>query len=276
MLLPSRSVIVGALVPMVFFLYLAGAKDASWASFAIPFFVIAAAAFSLAPQVDWWWYQRYPPDVEAPVRKIFQAQLPFYQRLSETDKILFRQRTALTMLGTEYIVPSRGQDDADERQVPEDFKALISAHATMITWRKEKYIMESFEKVVVYARSFPSPTYPALFHTAESNEEDGVLLLSSERMLQALMEPATVFNPVLYEYAKVFSIHFKLPKIAFPQDIWNTIEQIGNINKETIEQHLGLPEPSVDAVLMSYAILFPQKFQNVAPKLYEQIMEKLA
>ena len=231
----------------------------------------AAAAFSLAPQVDWWWYQRNPPDVEEPVRKVFQLQVPFYQQLNEAEKLKFRQRVALIMLSTEYIVPSKDE----EKTVPEDLKALISAHAAMITWQKERFIMESFEKVVVYAKSFPSPNYPTLFHAAESNEEDGVMLLSIERMIQALMEPASVFNTALYEYAKVFRFHFKSPTIAFPQDIWETIEKIGNINKTTIEEHLGLPEPSVDAILMSYSILFPRQFQAIAPRIYEQIQEQL-
>jgi hypothetical protein len=265
MLLPSRSIIVLMLLPMACFFYLAWEKETSWAAYAIPFFVIAAAAFSLAPQIDWWWYQRNPPDVEPIIQQIFQTQLPFYQQLDADNKLKFRQRTALTMLATDYIVPS--QDD--DKKVPEDLKALIAAHAVMITWHKEKYIMDSFEKVVVYARSFPSPNYPTLLHTAESNEEDGVLLFSTERMLQALMEPAIVFNPVLYEYAKVFHFHFKLPSKALAQDIWTTIAQIGNIDKTTIEEHLGLPEPSVEAILMSYTILFPEKFKNVAPKLYE-------
>jgi hypothetical protein len=262
---------------MTIILYLAWKKDemgddgASFAAFAIPFFVIAAAAFSLAPQIDWWWYQRNPPDVEEPVRKVFQLQVPFYQQLSEVEKLKFRQRVALIMLSTEYIVPSKDE----EKTVPEDLKALIAAHAAMITWQKERFIMESFEKVVVYAKSFPSPNYPSLFHAAESNEEDGVMLLSIERMIQALMEPASVFNTALYEYAKVFRFHFKSPTIAFPQDIWETIEKIGNINKTTIEEHLGLPEPSVDAVLMSYSILFPQQFQAIAPRIYEQIQEQL-
>jgi hypothetical protein len=123
---------------------------------------------------------------------------------------------------------------------------------------------------VVYAKSFPSPQYPQILHTAESNEEDGVLLFSTERMLQALMEPQTVFNPVLYEYAKVFRLHYKLPNLALPQDIWETIEKIGNIDKTTIETHLGLPEPSPEAILMSYSLLFSKKFQDIAPKLYEQ------
>jgi hypothetical protein len=247
-------------------MYLAWKFDASWASYAIPFFVLAAAAFSMAPQVDWWWYQRNPPDVEVPVQRIFQAQLPFYQQLSAEDKLKFRQRAALTMLATEYIVPSQDED----RQVPEDLKALIAAHAVMITWRKERFIIDSYEKVVVYAKSFPSPQYPQILHTAESNEEDGVLLFSTERMLQALMEPQTVFNPVLYEYAKVFRLHYKLPNLALPQDIWETIEKIGNIDKTTIETHLGLPEPSPEAILMSYSLLFSKKFQDIAPKLYEQ------
>jgi hypothetical protein len=269
---PSRLLIVLMFIPMALFLYLAWKGEASYAVYAIPFFVAAAAAFSLAPQIDWWWHQRYPPDVEEPIRKIFQAQLSFYQILSKEDKLRFRQRCALNMIATEYIVPS--QDE--ERSVPEDFKALLAAHSVMMTWKKEHYIMDSYEKVVVYAKSFPTPMYPQMLHTAESNAEDGVLLFSSERMLQALMEPKTVFNPVLYEYAKIFRSHYKLPNMALPNDIWETIKNIGNIDKATIELHLGLPEPQPEAILMSYSLLFSKKFQEIAPKLYEEITMQLS
>lgn len=271
MLLPSRTVIVSMLLPMAFFFYLAWEKETTWAIYAIPFFVIAAAAFSLAPQIDWWWYQRNPPDVDPIIQQVIQSQLPFYQRLNAEHKLKFRQRVALTMLASDYMVPSKD----DDKKVPEDLKALIASHAVMMTWHKEKYIIDTFEKVVVYARSFPSPSYPKLLHTAESNEEDGVLLFSTERMLQALMEPAIVFNPVLYEYAKVFRWHYKLPSLALPQDIWETIAQIGNIDKTIIEEHLGLPEPSPEAILMSYSILFAEKFQKIAPKLYEEIRREI-
>lgn len=271
MLLPSRILILLLLLPMSIFLYLAWEKDSMWATYAIPFFVLAAAVFSLAPQIDWWWYKRNPPDVDEEVKKVFEQRLPFYQALDEAEKLKFRQRTALTMLATEYIVPSQNED----KKVPEDLKALIAAHAVIITWQKENYLMDTYEKVVVYARSFPSPTYPALLHTAESNDEDGVLLFSTERMLQALMEPHIVFNPVLYEYAKVFRQHYKLPNLALPQDIFDLIEKIGNINKTTIEEHLGLPEPNPEAILMSYACLFRTQFESVAPKLFQQITNEL-
>lgn len=267
MLFPSRLLITISLAIMAVFIYLSYSFDKNWAVWAIPFLVMAAAVFSLAPQIDWWWYSRNPPDVDEPVKKIFYSQLPHYKYLSEEEKQKFRQRVALTMLGTEYIVPSQ----TEGRSVPEDLKALIAAHAVMITWKKEKYVMDTYEKVVVYARSFPSPYYPKMLHAAESNAEDGVVLLSTERMLQALMEPQTVFNTVLYEYAKVFRHHYKIPDLALSNDIWDIIQKIGNIDKATIEAHLGLPEPQIDAILMSYSVLFGERFKAIAPKLYEQI-----
>jgi hypothetical protein len=272
MLFPSRLVIVVMLLCMGVFFYLAWEKDASWAVYAIPFFVVAAGAFSLAPQIDWWWYARNPPDVDETIRNIFAAELPFYKTLEAGEQLKFRQRTALTMLSTEYIVPSQDED----RRVPEDLKALLAAHAVMVTWQKEKFLLDQYEKVVVYARSFPSPTYPALFHAAETHEEDGVILLSTERMLQAMMEPKTVFNATLYEFAKVFRLQYKLPNLALPNDIWQTIEKIGGLNQATIEEHLGLPQPLPEAILMSYAILFPQQFESVAPKLFDDVKSSLA
>lgn len=271
MLLPSRFVIFLLIIPVAFFLFLGWEKDEEWARYAIPFIVLAAAAFSMSPQIDWWWYKRNLPDLDAPVKKILESLFPFYQRLNESEKKIFCQRTALSMMATDFIVPS-GDDD---KKIPEDLKALLLSHAVMMTWDKENFIMDSYEKVVVYAKLFPSPQYPTQLHAAESNPEDGVALFATERMLQALMEPDKVFNAVAYEYAKIFMTHYQSEKFPLPENVWEIIEQIGGINKETIEEHLGLPEPDVSAILLSYVRLFSQQFNNVQPELYDDLSMRL-
>jgi hypothetical protein len=175
------------------------------------------------------------------------------------------------MMATDFIVPSGD----DEKKIPEDLKALISAHAVMVTWTKTRYIMDSFEKVVVYAKMFPSPLHPTHLHAAEHNDEDGVVLFSTERMLQALMEPDIVFNAVAYEYATIFQKHYKPEPVNLPENVWEIIEQIGGIDKSTIEEHLGLPEPDATSILMSYALLFEKPFSEIAQELYQEIKNRL-
>ncbi len=271
MLLPSRFVIFILIIPIAIFLFLGWEKEQDWAGCAIPFIVLAAAAFSMSPQIDWWWYKRNPPGLDVPVKKLLLAMFPFYRKQTEEKKSVFCQRTALTMMATEYIVPSGD----DEKKIPEDLKALIAAHAVMMTWDRENYIMDSFEKVVVYAKPFPSPIHPAHLHASESNAEDGVALFSTERMLQSLMEPDKVFNALAYEYSLIFRIHYKTDDFALPENVWEVIEQIGGIDKMTIEEHLGLPEPDASAVLMSYARLFEKEFGSYEPELFETVVNRL-
>ena len=271
MLLPSRFVIFIFIIPTAIFLFLGWEKEQEYAAFAIPFILLAAAAFSLSPQIDWWWYKRHPPDLDAPVKKFLAVMFPFFNRLNESEKQIFCQRTALGLLATDFIVPS---GDADKK-IPEDLKALLVAHAVMMSWDKENYLMDSYEKVVVYAKLFPSPAHPTHLHAAESNAEDGVALFATERMLQALMEPDKVFNPVAYEYAKIFMRHYQVEDFALEENIWEIIEGIGGLDKNTIEEHLGLPEPDAAAILLSYARLFPQQFNLHEPELYEVVSARL-
>ena len=230
-----------------------------------------AVAFVLAPQIDWWWYKRFPRDIDPLLAKLYQEQLPFYQRLSEAEKLRFRQRTDLYIMAAEFIVPSQDED----KSVPEDLKHWIAAFSVMTTWGKEKVENDKFEKIVAYMHPFPSPQFPNNFHSSEIFEEDGVLLFALERMIQAVMSPTLCFNPVLYEFCRVFEKTYPCEKLELNEDNWQNLEQISGFSKIKVLEDIGLPEIDITGVAMSFYILFPTRFEKFLPKQYAQIKSNL-
>ena len=49
----------------------------SYVFYILPFFLILALIYIFAPQIDWWWYKRNPPDVDKPIRKMLEKPILF-------------------------------------------------------------------------------------------------------------------------------------------------------------------------------------------------------
>ena len=229
-----------------------------------------AVAFVLAPQIDWWWYKRYPRDIDPQMANLFQQHLPFYQRLSDAEKLRFRQRTDLYLMAAEFIIPSQDED----KSVPEDLKHWVAAYSAMTTWGKLTVENEKFEKIVAYMHPFPSPQFPQHLHTSEIFEEDGVLLFALERMIQAVMSPTLCFNPVLYDFCRVHEITYPSEKLNLNEANWLDLEQISSFSKQKISEDLGLPDVDIQGAAMSFYLLFPSQFEKTLPKEFAEIRMK--
>ncbi len=267
---PSRLIIVVCLLFAVAFAY------TSWKMglentpvYIIPLIVLMATAFVMAPQIDWWWYRRNPRDIDPMLGNLFQKHLTFYQNLNEADKLRFRQRVDLYLMTVEFIVPSQNE----EKVIPEDLKHWVSAYRTMTTWGKEKIENEKFEKIVAYMNPFPSPQHPHDFHACESFEEDGVLLFALAPMIHSITAPSQCFNPVLYEFCKVFQTTYWSKHPELNESHWADLEQISGFSKEQIHKTIGLPDMDIRGVAMSFYILFPQRFKRFLPNQAEGLKE---
>ena len=136
----------------------------------------------MGPQIDWWWYERYPPDVDAPVKKMLDKMNPFYNRLNETEKKKFRNRLQLFVTATNFM--PKGWE-----KIPEDAKYAIAANAIQLNFHKEEFLFPQYENIVVYPSPFPSPQYPEHFHPSEVFRKDGVMLFSAEQIIWGLLNP---------------------------------------------------------------------------------------
>jgi len=259
----SKILAIPGLIGFGIFLYITYFKNESYALYMVPFVIYLIGIYFLQPAIDWWWYQKYPPDVEAPLRKIFETRIPYYQRLSDKNRQKFRTRVAL------YIEANDFRAQVIE-EIPEDVKGVVAANIVQLTFGQKDYLLNMFERIVIYPGIFPTIQYPDSFHASEIFAEDGVLLFAMDHLMPGTLHADQYFNIGLYEYAKVFRL--SRPDVVYPdlsENLWNDFEKISRFPRKKVEEFVGLENLDVWAVSVVFFFSFPEKFKTQLPNLYQ-------
>lgn len=230
----------------------------------VPPVVLIAIIFVSSPQIDWWWANRNPPNVDPRTEAFLRKFFPYYAQLSLPAKKRFLHRVALYNMATEYMPMVM-------EEVPQDIMGLIAANAVMLTFGQVDYRLSKFEKIVAYPHPFPSPQYREHFHSTEHFEEDGVILFSLEQLIPGATQPAKFYNIALHEYIRVFTLIYKdyqYPK--FEDSIWEQLEQVSGFKTEAVKNYIGLPIIEPLPVSINYFFTYPKKFKAILPDLYKR------
>lgn len=264
--MPSRILSLPFIIVALVLVYLTLEVDENYAPYLIIPVIISTLIWILSPQINWWWYQKYPPKLDAGILQIFQRNLEYYKSLSPEQKTIFRTRTVLYIEASDFM--ASGGDE-----VPEDLKGMIASAAIILTFGYKDFLFKNFEKIVVNPKPFPSPQYPQFFHASEifSDEGDGVLLFSAKQVATAFFHPKEYLNLPLYEFSKAFMLTY--PNEPYPsllEDSWNKLEQISGFSKGAISRWINLPEEelSLPAIAIHHFFVFPNTFKTVLPAIY--------
>ena len=60
---------------LVVMFYFSFTVDESYNVFIIFASVVLVLLYIFSPQIDWWWYRRYPPELEKPFRQMLRQQM---------------------------------------------------------------------------------------------------------------------------------------------------------------------------------------------------------
>jgi Mlc titration factor MtfA (ptsG expression regulator) len=262
--MPSRILSIPFVVAALVLLYLTWEVDEGYSTWIIPPVLMLALIYIFSPQINWRWYVRRPPALDAPIRRMLQQFHRFYQQLAPEAKQRFRDRVALFMIAHEYM--PQGVES-----IPEDIKAAVAIHAVQLTFGQDDFLLEPFERIVIYPKPFPSPQHPRQFHASEVYEEDGVLLFAAEQLMLGTTAPEQYYNIGLHEWAKVY-LHLH-PDAAWPAvdaDSWERLERISGMSREAIVKWINLPEEAIPAlpVAISHFFVFPARFKEEWPDAY--------
>lgn len=267
--MPSRILAIPFVIAALVLLYLNLETGGQYSMLLVAMMIILALIFILSPQVDWWWYQRYPPDLPSKIRELL-FKYPFYQRLPEGEKKKFRSRVFLFMKGTNFI-PQVIED------VPEDVKTMVAANAVTLTFGQKEFLFPKFENVIINPKPLPTLQFPENYHASEIYEPDGVVLFSVEQLVRSFVESKQYFNIGLYEYAKVFVLtHQAFVYPNFDESSWEALEHISGFSKAWIEQWINLPDIDPLAVSIAHFFIFPEQFKQELPaefEVYRQIFK---
>lgn len=267
--MPHRILAFPFMVGFIFLLYRAFIGNPANTWFLIALGVVSVAIVVMGPQIDWIWYKRHPPKLDEKIQQLLMNHHSFYQKLDLEQRKKFRDRMALFILAKDF-------EPQGPSLVPEDIKAAVASAAVQLTFGMHEYLFPKFEKIIIYAKPFPSPQYPTRFHASEIYTEDGVLLFSAEQLMQGFVHSQSYFNLAMYEFARV--MQFQHPHWPFPElgeADWPKLEAIGGFSKDWITQWINLSDPNITAAFITHYFTFPEKFQEKLPDLYGQIFRLL-
>lgn len=251
------------------FLYLAWEVDSDYAIWILPGVLVSAVLYIFNPQINWWWYSKRPPELSAGLRSLLGRFGSFYKRLSEADKRKFRGRVALFTMAVDWE-PLGWPDET----LPPDVQTIIAAQAVTLTFHKEKFLFDEFEKVIVYPAPFSTPEYP-FDHASEMYAADGCLLFSAREVMKAFAEPANWYNVALHEYARAYERAY--PLAPWPtlreEDIWEKLEAISGMPRSHVESVIGLAGTEALPVAVHHYFVFPDRFVEVLPEVYNVFEE---
>ena len=263
--MPSRIVSIPFVLGALIFLYLTWEIDRQYSAYIVPFVIGLALIFSFSPQINWWWYQRHPPELTGKLRGLLERFLPYYQRLAEPEKKRFRHRVALYIEANDFM--AKGMDE-----VSPDLKVVAAACAVQLTFGKQRLFAELDSSIWFSSRNpFPLRSIRKITTPRKSYEEDGVILFSAEQLMKGFFTPHKFYNIGLHEYAKVFERSF--PDLAFPalaDTHWQELQQISGFTREWIREWINLEDIPLRAVSIAHFFAFPQQFYTLLPDLYEQ------
>ncbi len=250
--------IISALV----ILYLSWVSDGDYAIWMVPFLVVAAIIFVLSPQINWWWYSKHPPQLPDAFLKKLEKASPTYSQLSTAQKQVFRDRVALFNLAADWT-PSPAWP---EERVPPDVSLALSVQAVTLTIAKKDFLFKKFEKVIVYPKLFLTPEY-TFPHASELFEPDGCLMFSAEQVMRAFVEPQSLYNVGLHEYAKVFVLTY--PSFDWPlldqTDTWDKLETMSRMSRAHVESVIAIAGIDPLPVAIHHFFTFPEQFSVEMP-----------
>jgi Mlc titration factor MtfA (ptsG expression regulator) len=248
-----------------------GVGYTSYAYCLIPIIGLVAVIYTLSPQIDWWWWQKYPLQLDEPIKKWLEKSFAFYQQLSDLNKKRFEHRLALFLRGTEYI----GQG---VETVPEEIKAMSAINAVWVGFGQKDFLFPNHQRVIFYRGAFPSIQNPT-FHASEvfTDERDGGLILSAPHLMESMNDMVNFYNIGLHEYAAAFQQTYPEKTMPAPPDelVWEKLSLVSGVNCHLLPAYMGTPTVDAARVGIVYFLAFPARFQAVFPEWYDALQHYL-
>ncbi|NJB87168.1 hypothetical protein GGR26_002945 [Lewinella marina] len=219
----------------------------------------AAGAYTLAPQLRWWFWKRHPPDLPTDLAPLLD-RFPLYRSLDLAGKRDFRRRTFLLREATDF------QGMAIET-VPADVRLMVAASAATITFYREEFLLPGFENVIFYPHQFPTPEHDVL-HASEMYPGDGVIIWTLKYFLRSAIEPHKYLQLGFYEYARaLFHIDAGVRSAVAAQSLtWEEIHRLTDFSESALKGFIGLEDIDRNAVTLAVFHSHPEGFAHRYPE----------
>ena len=229
-----------------------------------PLVIIAVAFYIFSPQIDFWYHEKYPVNLDKQVVEWLEKHFPFYQQLNEDEQQQFRERLSLFMEAKEFSMMKQ-----EMIAMPEDMKMIISAHAISVSFAHEDYLLNRFDRIIAYTHPFPTPFYKHL-HNVEVEENDGVVLFNFEQIISSLRsEPS--YNVALHGFIEAYLIEWGLEELQFTNNSENKLQGVSTLTSDQINQTTGFDRAEQTTVALHHFLKYNDKVKEKEPELYKEI-----
>ena len=259
-----RLLFVPFLAVLAYGLYRSYAEDELYVWLVVPPLVVVVVLYVLFPQIEHYFFKKRPPRLEAGFVTLFQRHLPFFAHLSPAGKERFAERVVIYRQARAFMPMAM-------EEVPLDVETVIAASAVWLTFGKEEFLLEPYERFVIYRGPFPTPLHGEHWHVSELYPEDEVILFSIPHLMDSFANSKGYFNIGLYELAKAYVLQFKFEDWpVWKRADWATFEQISGMSHDYVRKFIGLPQVDQLAVSIVHFLVFPVKFKAAYPNEYQR------
>ena len=227
--------------------------------------LLTMSTYIFQHQLNWWWYQRYPPGLPEEIQRMYTKASAFYRSLNPADKALFDLRARLFVESKEFI--PQGFES-----VPEDVKYIVAFYAVLVTLKQKSYLFNDSQRVVIYPHPFLSPNFPDQIHTYELENEDGTIIFSLEQLAAGFLNPSKFYQTGLHAFGELYALEFlKSVTPGEPDAIWAELSRLSDWSHQRVEEITGLAQPSPVPVMIYHWFSYHDRMQKDAPKMYQTV-----
>jgi len=225
------------------YIYIGG----SWLVVILAFIAMSVGLLVFKVPIDRYGFKLFGVDIDDKLMGALETEYPQINQYSTEQKQVFRKRMFYFLFDRDpYLV----LDEPEKLDLYHT--ALIMAPGVIIGMENESFDeARDIERVVAYKHAFPSPKMKFL-HTTEYDDEDGVIINSTEHLMLGLREPRKYYHISFHAWAT----RYVSKNGDFPEAPIGFIEELPFIfgfDVEHIEQNLGYKNPDQKVLaLVSY------------------------
>lgn len=240
--------------------------DERYAPWGIPPALILAILIVSRRQINWWWYNRHPPELDEPIRRLLETTHTFYKNLFPNEQARFRRQVVMYVLY--HQIKGIGLDE-----LPNDLRAAVAIKAVTVAFYTNDPLLKAYDPVFIYGHPFPTPRFND-FHTLELDTQDNAIILSAPQLMAGTINPRIYYDTGLHVFAEAFK--HAHPEFSFPEFVaedWTKLERIGGFVKHKVLSAIGLTEKEVPLWPVSAVTYFhfPTAFRAHWPEMYARI-----
>lgn len=247
--MPYRYFLVPLIVSTILYFIWVGYSDTelnAWALVAIACSVVGIFIFQ--HQINNWWWRFYPPKLEPGEKEWIKLHLPYFSQIPERFHAEFFRELAKKCLNQEFISMTK-------QPVHEEWKWMAIGPAIALRLYQFDKIFEHYIRTAFYPHPFISPDHPNI-HISETHTEDGIMIFSTENLIQVHFKAQTFLNPALYEWAKVAANELKIVCPLEKTEIQHLITQyLGKTDFQDIIEWMGYKDLDVNALCLYLYIM---------------------